>query len=119
MVLYGYVSNTSIGALFMAGVVPGLLLGFALVVLAVLARLWTTLFIAGRKETTLVRDGPYAVCRHPLYAASIAGAAGIGLATRSLVLAACVPLVVAAQLTLAARREEILLEQMHGEAWRA
>jgi protein-S-isoprenylcysteine O-methyltransferase Ste14 len=36
----------------------------------VFIRLWATLYIGGRKSTTLVTTGPYAVCRHPLYWAS-------------------------------------------------
>jgi len=33
-------------------------------------RLWATLYIGGRKSTSLVTGGPYAMCRHPLYVAS-------------------------------------------------
>src|SRR6202008_715449 len=82
------------------------------------ARLWTTLFIAGRKDASLVREGPYAACRHPLYAASIVGAFGIGLTTRSAWLALLAPLAVAATVAFAARHEEAALERAHGVAWR-
>lgn len=30
-------------------------------------RFWATLYIGGQKEHRVVRDGPYSVCRHPLY----------------------------------------------------
>lgn len=93
--------------------------GFALVVTAVLGRVWTTLFVAGRKEEELVREGPYAACRHPLYLGSIVAALGIGLTTRSVVLSAVVPLVVAAVLLQAARREDTALAARHGAAFRA
>ena len=33
----------------------------------VFVRLWATLYIGGRKSLSLVCDGPYALCRHPLY----------------------------------------------------
>ncbi len=36
----------------------------------VFVRLWATLYIGGRKSTSLVAGGPYALCRHPLYVAS-------------------------------------------------
>jgi protein-S-isoprenylcysteine O-methyltransferase Ste14 len=92
--------------------------GFLLVVTAVLGRLWITLFIAGRKNTELVREGPFAMCRHPLYLGSIVGALGIGLTTLSLILTIALPLVVGAIVFTAARQEDKALLAMHGEAWR-
>jgi protein-S-isoprenylcysteine O-methyltransferase Ste14 len=62
--------------------------GLALIALAVLGRIWATLFIAGRKDTEVINAGPYARCRHPLYVASMVASLGLGLATQSLVLAA-------------------------------
>ena len=91
--------------------------GFGLVVVAVLGRLWTTVFIAGRKEEQLVREGPYARCRHPLYLCSVIGALGIGLTSLSLTLTILIPLCVAAIVVLAARREEAVLLATHGDAW--
>lgn len=93
--------------------------GFLLVAAAVLWRLWSTLFIAGRKDAELVREGPYARCRHPLYLGSVIAAAGIGLTTRSLVLSAALPLAIGVFAVLAARREDAALAAAHGAAWRA
>lgn len=101
-----------------AGSLPAQSAGFVLVALAVLWRLWTTLFVAGRKDEELVRDGPFARCRHPLYLGSIAGSAGIGLTTLSLTLTIALPLVVGVILFLAARREDATLLAAHGNAWR-
>ena len=92
--------------------------GFLLIVAAVLGRLWTTLFIAGRKDEQLVREGPFSVCRHPLYVCSIVGALGIGLTTLSLSLTVALPLVVGVIVLAAARREDALLLTIHGTAWR-
>ena len=36
-----------------------------------LFRFWATLYIGGRKECDLVTDGPYSLCRHPLYLGSL------------------------------------------------
>ncbi|MCL6504038.1 MAG: isoprenylcysteine carboxylmethyltransferase family protein [Pirellulales bacterium] len=48
-------------------------------------RWWATLYIGGRKERELVCEGPYSLCRHPLYLASllIALSAGIMLGSMS------------------------------------
>lgn len=92
--------------------------GFVLVVCAVLGRLWITLFIAGRKDEQLVREGPFALCRHPLYLGSIIGALGIGLTTLSLALTIALPLTVGAIVFAAARREDAALLAAHGDSWR-
>jgi protein-S-isoprenylcysteine O-methyltransferase Ste14 len=92
--------------------------GFLLVAGAVLGRLWVTLFIAGRKDAQLVREGPFSLCRHPLYLGSIIGALGIGLTTLSLVLAIALPLMVGAIVFAAARREDAALLAAHGDDWR-
>jgi protein-S-isoprenylcysteine O-methyltransferase Ste14 len=34
-------------------------------------RFWATLYVGGRKERELVTDGPYSLCRHPLYLGSL------------------------------------------------
>lgn len=93
-------------------------LGFALVVLAVLGRLWASSFIAGRKDRELVTVGPYARCRNPLYACSWLAMLGIGLASRSLALTLALALVFAWLYVRAARAEETFLAEVHGEAFR-
>ena len=52
--------------------------GFVCVALACLGRIWSSVFIAGHKDEELVTTGPYARCRHPLYACSDAGTAHTG-----------------------------------------
>ena len=105
---------------FMQGAcsLPAQSAGFLLVAGAVLWRLWTTLFIAGRKDEQLVRDGPFSQCRHPLYLGSIVGSAGIGLTTLSLSLTIALPLAIGAIVFVAARREDAALLAAHGDAWR-
>jgi protein-S-isoprenylcysteine O-methyltransferase Ste14 len=100
-----------------AGEVAGFA-GFVLVTVAALGRLWTSLFIAGRKDATLVQAGPYAACRHPLYALSLIAMLGIGLATRSLVLLLALLLLASVLHLRAMRVEDALLEATHGDAAR-
>jgi len=42
-------------------------------------RFWSTLYIGGRKERALVTDGPYSLCRHPLYLGSLLIGVSAGL----------------------------------------
>jgi protein-S-isoprenylcysteine O-methyltransferase Ste14 len=85
-----------------------------LVSLSVLGRIWCSVFIAGRKDSELVTSGPYALCRHPLYALSIVGGAGLGLATASITLTAVTCIVLLALSFVAAREEERALAARHG-----
>lgn len=57
-------------------------LSFALVVIAVFGRIWSSLYISGYKEDRVVVEGPYAIVRNPLYVFSFLGAIGLALATR-------------------------------------
>jgi protein-S-isoprenylcysteine O-methyltransferase Ste14 len=93
--------------------------GFALVVVAALGRAWTSLFIAGSKDVDLVRAGPYAACRHPLYALSLVGTLGLGLGTRSVALTAALVALAAWLHHRAAAAEDALLESIHGDSARA
>ena len=94
------------------------LLGFLLVALAALGRFWTSLFIAGRKDATLVQVGPYAACRHPLYLLSLIGMIGLGLVTRSVLLLLGLTGIAALLHFGAMRAEDALLESTHGETAR-
>jgi protein-S-isoprenylcysteine O-methyltransferase Ste14 len=94
-------------------------LGFICVSLACLGRIWTSLFIAGHKDLDLVTTGPYARCRHPLYACSMLGALGLGLTTRSLLLCAIVVALIAALVIYAAACEEQFLADSFPEAFQA
>jgi protein-S-isoprenylcysteine O-methyltransferase Ste14 len=90
---------------------------FLLVLLAALGRLWCSVFIAGRKDVELVTSGPYALCRHPLYALSIAGGVGLGLATGSILLTLITSIVLAMLLIPAALAEERTLLTRFGSTF--
>ncbi len=93
------------------------LVGLACVTGAALGRIWTSSFIAGHKDARLVREGPYAVLRHPLYAFSMLGMLGIGLATRSLTITAVLLVVFAVIYAGAVAREDRFLAQEHGASF--
>jgi protein-S-isoprenylcysteine O-methyltransferase Ste14 len=94
------------------------LLGLVLIAAAALGRIWTSVHIAGRKDEQLVTFGPYSRCRHPLYALSILGGLGVGLATRSLLITAATLLVMSVLHLRAIRAEERFLLERHGEKFK-
>jgi protein-S-isoprenylcysteine O-methyltransferase Ste14 len=91
--------------------------GIILVGSAIVGRLWCAEYIAGRKTESLVTDGPYSVCRNPLYFFSLIGGTGVGLCTGSLILATIIPAVFAVIYPAAILSEERILQEAHGEAF--
>ncbi|PYE82468.1 methyltransferase family protein [Pseudoroseicyclus aestuarii] len=83
--------------------------GILAILLAVLGRFWAILYIGGRKNRTLLREGPYSICRHPLYLFSTIGATGFGLMLESVTLAAVMGGAAFVILSLTASREERFL----------
>jgi protein-S-isoprenylcysteine O-methyltransferase Ste14 len=92
------------------------LAGLTCIAVAALGRVWTSAFIAGFKDSNLVREGPYSALRHPLYALSMLAMLGVGLATRSVTLTGALLLAFAATYAAAARREDAFLSRAHGES---
>lgn len=93
--------------------------GFCLIMAAVLGRLWSTLYIGGRKNACLVTTGPYSITRNPLYCCSILGAAGIGLAFGSLAIALVLAGSIGSVLAATARAEAALLGKRFGTSYEA
>jgi protein-S-isoprenylcysteine O-methyltransferase Ste14 len=90
------------------------LAGLACIACAALGRIWTSLFIAGHKDEHLVRHGPYAALRHPLYALSMLAMLGAGLASGSVAIALALLAACGVLFVLAARDEDAWLERNHG-----
>lgn len=91
--------------------------GLALVAMASMGRVWCSFYLSGRKDAELTTDGPYSLCRNPLYFCSALGAAGIGLCTETLLYPAALLLVFAIYYPGIIRREEIRLSVLFGDAY--
>jgi protein-S-isoprenylcysteine O-methyltransferase Ste14 len=92
------------------------LAGLACIGCAALGRIWTSVFIAGFKDQVLVRSGPYAILRHPLYALSVLAMLGAGLTTGSIAITSGLLLVFGSIYAAAARAESRHLVELHGAA---
>jgi protein-S-isoprenylcysteine O-methyltransferase Ste14 len=92
-------------------------IGLGLIIICILGRTWSSLYVGGRKTAEVVTDGPYSVIRNPLYFFSILGAAGTGAQSGSISVAlasACVGLLV---FRIVAKQEERLLLKRHGQLY--
>lgn len=96
-----------------------LFLGCVLVGIGVVGRLWCALYIAGYKTNKLITEGPYSMCRNPLYFFSLLGAAGVGLCTESLTLAVVIIFAFAAIYPVVIQGEENRLLGIYGAEYRA
>lgn len=94
-------------------------LGLTLIIAGVLGRFWAILYIGGRKNAQIMQDGPYSICRHPLYLFSTIGTIGFGLMLGSIVLTAVLGVVVFLILSGTAAREEAFLRSEFGPAYDA
>ena len=91
-----------------------LLAALVLTSAAAVGRLWWSLYIAGYKKSCLVTDGPYAMCRNPLYFFSMIGALGVALMTHTLTIPLLVLLSFAIYYPNVIRAEEADLTRIHG-----
>ena len=90
-------------------------IGIVLVGIASLGRMWCSLYIAGYKDESLITQGPYSVCRNPLYFFSMLGAVGIGFCTETLIFPALFLLLFALYYPLVIRSEEKRLHELFGD----
>jgi protein-S-isoprenylcysteine O-methyltransferase Ste14 len=93
--------------------------GTALVLACIFGRLWSILYVGGRKNAELVTDGPFSMTRNPLYVFSCLGAAGVGLMFGSLLAALALALAAWLALSITAQREATFLAQRFGAAYAA
>jgi len=93
-------------------------IGFVLVTVGALGRIWTSVYIAGYKNDKLIDVGPYSMVRNPLYFFSLLAAVGLGLSAESLLVAGLMLLAFTLYYPFVILVEEKKLLQVHGEAFR-
>lgn len=93
--------------------------GIMAIITGVLGRFWAILYIGGHKNRRVMDEGPYSICRHPLYLFSTIGVIGFGLMLGSVVLTVAFGLVFFAILSITAAKEERFLRSSLGPEYAA
>ena len=89
-------------------------LGMFLVAIGALGRMWCSVYIAGYKDRTLITQGPYSICRNPLYFFSMFGALGVGFCTETFMFPLILLLGMILYYPLVVRKEERRLRKSFG-----
>ncbi len=92
-------------------------LGILLIFLGIFGRFWSIIYIGGRKSKIVLSEGPYSICRHPLYLFSTIATIGVGLTFGSLILTTAIGILVFTILYETARHEELHLTSQFGTAY--
>ncbi|MGA2192285.1 MAG: isoprenylcysteine carboxylmethyltransferase family protein [Nitrospirota bacterium] len=93
--------------------------GITLVLAGIAGRVWSTMYIGGKKDNTLVMNGPYSMCRNPLYFFSFLAGLGLCLSFQNLLLAVLYFIVFSFYYPFVIKSEERRLEMLFGEVFRA
>lgn len=99
------------GLLFFAGLI--------LIACATVGRLWCSLYISGYKTGSLVSEGPYSICRNPLYFFTLVGTIGIGMTTETFAFPVLFAFAFAVYYPFVIRNEAQRLSGIHGEQFEA
>jgi len=89
--------------------------GYAFLLAGLAIRIWSILHVGGRKSHQLVTDGPYAICRNPLYIGTFLLAVGTGLCFENILMFAAILLVFVPMHLVVVRQEEKHLETLFPE----
>ncbi|MFW6147201.1 MAG: methyltransferase family protein [Thermodesulfobacteriota bacterium] len=67
------------------------MIGYALITIGILGRIWSAVYLAGYKNRELIQDGPFSICRNPSYVFAFIGLIGILIGLHSLIVLIVAP----------------------------
>ncbi len=92
-------------------------IGFMLIVMAGVGRIWSSAYISGFKSGKVVKEGPYSMMRNPLYFFSLLGFIGVGLVFGSVTISLLLVGVFLITHLPIIRHEEKKLESLFGQEY--
>lgn len=95
------------------------MLGIIFIMIGTFGRIWSYLYICGKKSKSLVQVGPYSITRNPLYIFSFIAAIGLGCASENLVVLALIIIAFIFYYPSIIKIEERKLKERHGEEFKS
>lgn len=93
------------------------MLGYVLVICGVMGRVYCSVYIGGRKNDVIVREGPFSVVRNPLYVFSFIALVGVGLQSGMFTLTALLIAAFVMYYKVVVDKEEAFLSHKFGESY--
>jgi protein-S-isoprenylcysteine O-methyltransferase Ste14 len=93
--------------------------GYMLVIVGAFGRVYCSAFIGGRKNKSVMRDGPFSVVRNPLYVFSFLATIGIGLQSGMWVVTGLLVIAFAIYYPFVVAKEEQFLRHKFDESYEA
>lgn len=112
------VSEPVVGEQTLGNVVTDLLAWLSFATGAAL-RFWATLYVGDRKGQVVVSDGPYSLCRNPLYVGSLLIGLSVPLFLKSVIILMALGCVAVLYVVLTIPAEERELARLHGAVYLA
>ena len=94
-------------------------LGSLAIPAAILGRFWCYVYNSGKRDKVVITDGPYSLCRNPIYLFSILASVGVGLISQSFVLPVIFAVLVGGFYHHIISGEEAKMSHLHGETYLA
>jgi protein-S-isoprenylcysteine O-methyltransferase Ste14 len=94
-------------------------LGLVLVAVGFGFRVWVSTYQAGHKNKDLITQGPYSLCRNPMYLSNVVGGLGAALATETITIPVMFVVICALHYRRVIANEEANLLRIHGAAYAA
>ncbi|NKM33790.1 methyltransferase family protein [Rhizobium laguerreae] len=91
--------------------------GTLLIAFGIIGRIWSTIYIGGRKNSALVTEGPYSITRNPLYLFSLCMIGGVCLVFGSLLFTGIFTLLAYLVFRYTAKREAVYLSHLLAEPY--
>lgn len=95
------------------------IVSYILVTAGTVGRLWCGLYVFGRKAKEFCQDGPYSICRNPLYVSAFLSISGLAMASDRAILMVSFPLLLGAYYLLVIKAEENRMSLLFGRDYEA
>ncbi len=93
------------------------LIGYSLIIICAIGRIYTTAFLGGQKNLNLITQGPFSKVRNPLYVFSFIGVLGVSFYSARPLIILIAPIATLVIYHYLVKREEEFLETQFGDEY--